>query len=325
MRRVIKRGLTIMCVMAMAITVIVPTMAPAKVSAATKKAPAKVTLQGGESYLMGALEYKNEEKAIYLNVDSSKHYDGIDFYRKKTTDKKFKKIKVKRMSVAESEYIRTKGKLRIYRDKNVQLGTKYVYKVKPYNKIKGKKVYGKFSNKCKLALKNWVGKYTVESLTPAGKVSEIILKITSDKYNGKTEITCTPNTYVMHSIVEDGMRDEVENYVENEHYVISEISNDGKEWRSNYSRKWDLYGGDTIYIKLEFINAIVDWKNDPTSITGGPEYTAALQDGVEGDEELTEYNYMPGFIYINGYGVRSNVTSFTKNALRVFHATGYFD
>jgi hypothetical protein len=101
---------------------------------------------------------------------------GYIIYRKKVGEKKYKKVKLKKL--AEGEYV----------DKKVAAGSYYKYKVKSYLKIGTKTYYSKMSAAFTGNTIRYVGKYKVKMMTQKGiDTSTLSFKVVSkNKYNGST-------------------------------------------------------------------------------------------------------------------------------------------
>lgn len=123
--------------------------------------------------------YTNSTKSIYLYHQS---YTGVEptsviLYRKAQGESKYKKIKFTTV-----EKIRNLAGT--IKDTSVSPGKTYYYIIKTTKKYKGKKYYSKSSKAIRIPVVNVRGKFNVSAIPVSGNPNEIIVKFTSDRFNG---------------------------------------------------------------------------------------------------------------------------------------------
>lgn len=183
-------------------------------------------------------------EAIYLDalVDNGMDPTGFLIYRSDGTSG-FKRI-------AKVEPTKYKGYIE-YTDKKVTAGATYKYRVRAYKKIGKTTLLGKYSDELFRSATNQSGKYKVQSLTePNQTVSDIVLGITSDKYNGETvfshNLDCLITKYYCDETDETDLPE----------LRIAKYSYDNKEWRdlTEEGEEVVLKAGETLYLMLEGVN-----------------------------------------------------------------------
>lgn len=123
--------------------------------------------------------YSNSLKCIYLYHQS---YSGVDptsviLYRKAKGDSKYKKV---RFTTVE----KIRNLAGTIKDTTVTPGKIYYYKIKTKKKYKGKTYYSQRSKAIRIPAVNVKGRFAVSAIPVSEDPNEIIVKFTSDKYNG---------------------------------------------------------------------------------------------------------------------------------------------
>ncbi len=165
---------------------------------------------------------------------------AFEIYRKDEAAKKYKKIKTVKVKSGcyRFEYV----------DKKVTKGKNYSYKVRAYKKIKGKKIYGKYSRPEKATAINTDATYAVENFTKEnGKTKSIVVGLTSNEGNADTIFTFNPEySNISYSYWENENSDS-----EQVDLVPVKYSFDNENWNPFPDKGVKLSEHQTIYIMLE--------------------------------------------------------------------------
>lgn len=176
--------------------------------------------------------YTNSKNCLFLFYQK---YYGADpssyvVYRKAKGEQSYKKIKVK---------IVEKGKdTSVFKDTTVKPGTTYYYAIKTRKKTNGKYRYSKYSNIIRIPAVNFNGTFKLEVFRDETMTDEIVVKMTSDQFNGALTFR--------RWIVEDGSASE-----DLDDRTLYAYSNDGKIWTRYTSGTFKLYAGGTIFLKFK--------------------------------------------------------------------------
>lgn len=173
-------------------------------------------------------DYSNSISRIYLYHQS---YSGTDptsviLYRKAKGESEYKKVKFTTV-----EKIRNQAGM--IKDTTVKPGKIYYYKIQTKKNYKGKSYYSKKSKTLRIPVVNVTGRFDVTAIPVSGDLNEIIVKFTSDKYNGTLTLS-QPET-------SEGEEDDIR--------ALS-YSYDNVIWESMTDNKAVLKPGKTIYIKF---------------------------------------------------------------------------
>lgn len=178
------------------------------------------------------------ECQTYYGIDPT----AFEIYRREKGTKKYKKIKTVKVKdgCCQFEYV----------DKKVTKGKTYFYKVRAYKKIKGKKLYGKYSKPEKITAINTEATYTVQNDTKEnGKTKSIVVGLTSNEGNADTIFSFNPKSeynYIDYCYWEDEYSDST--IVE---LVPVKYSYDNVNWNSFPDKGVKLSEYQTVYIMLE--------------------------------------------------------------------------
>lgn len=169
---------------------------------------------------------------------------GYEIYRKKHGESKYVKI----------AKIGKKGFP--YKDKKVSPGQLYDYKLRAYGKVKKKKMYSPWSDVMTRGAVNQTGGFSSEVVSAAP--DELVLKLTSDKYNGILQLAYNDLSFAGD---QTGSGDDV--LLEDWEYpavIIAASSKDNINWTDVSSKKpVTLAGGASIYLKLKRYIVDVDF------------------------------------------------------------------
>ena len=172
--------------------------------------------------------YTNSISCIYLYHQS---YSGADptsviLYRKAKGESKYKKVKFTTIEKINN----LAGTIK---DTTVSPGKIYYYKIKTKKKFKGKTYYSQKSKAIRIPAVNVTGKFDISAIPVSGDPNEIIVKFTSDKYNGTLTLSQSKSS----EETEKDMR-------------ALGYSYDNAVWKSMTDSKAVLEPGKTIYIKF---------------------------------------------------------------------------
>ena len=172
---------------------------------------------------------------------------GYEIYRKKHGDSKYVKIA-------------TIGKKGFpYKDKKVSPGQVYDYRIRAYGKIKKKKKYSSWSDVLTRGAVNQSGGFRSEVISAV--TDELVLKLTSDKYNGVLQLS-----YDGLSFASDNNNSEDGASLEDWEYpgvIITASSKDNSKWTDVSPKKpVTLAGGDTVYLKVKKNKVDVDFTKE---------------------------------------------------------------
>lgn len=182
---------------------------------------------------------KVKPTAIPLTVqlyNHSLHPSGVELYRK-TGGNKYKKIKT--MNLKKNQYTLK------YTDRNVKKGKTYYYKLRYYNVVKGRKVYSEYSRPLKLSAVNYIGDYTMKTLTKGDQqVNSLEFGLTSNKGNGTMTFKSGSGEY-SYCYTEKNSGD----YITMD-MSLTAYSFDNKNWVTDFD-KVSLKEGKTIYLRFQ--------------------------------------------------------------------------
>lgn len=165
------------------------------------------------------------------------HPSGVELYRK-TGGNKYKKIKT--INVKKNQYTLK------YTDRNVKKGKTYYYKLRYYKVVKGKKVYSEYSQPLKLSAVNYIGDYTMKTLTKGDQqVNSLEFSLTSNKGNGTITFKSGSRDYYSYSYTEKNSGD----YITMD-MSLTAYSFDNKNWVTDFD-KVKLKEGKTIYLRFQ--------------------------------------------------------------------------
>ena len=168
---------------------------------------------------------------------------GYEIYRRKHGESKFVKI------------ARIGKKGFPYKDKKVSPGQLYDYKLRAYGKVKKKKMYSPWSDVMTRGAVNQSGGFSSQIVSAAP--DELVVKLTSDKYNGILKLDYNELSFAS----DTGSGDD--EYMEDWEYPVVTIaasSKDNINWTEVSSKKpVTLAGGATIYLKLKKYIVDVDF------------------------------------------------------------------
>lgn len=165
---------------------------------------------------------------------------AFEIYRKDGSSKKYNKIKTVKVKNGcyKLEYV----------DRKVTKGETYSYKVRAYKKIKGKKIYGKYSRPERATAINTDANYAVQNYTKEnGKTKSIVIGLTSNEGNADTIFTFNKEySNISYSYWEN-------EYSDNEQVDLVPVkySYDNVNWSSFTDKGVKLLENQTIYIMLE--------------------------------------------------------------------------
>lgn len=190
-------------------------------------------------YEYAQCDAKVKPTAIPLTVqlDSKNlHPSGVELYRK-TGNGKYKKIKT--IKLKKNQYTLK------YTDRNVKKGKTYYYKLRYYKVVKGKKVYSEYSRPLKLCAVNYIGDYTMTTITKGDQqVNSLEFGLTSNKGNGTMTFESGNNGY-SYSYKDQNTGD----YVQMD-MLLTAYSFDNKNWVTDFD-KVKLTEGKTIYLRFQ--------------------------------------------------------------------------
>lgn len=129
-------------------------------------------------------DYTNSVNCIYLYHHS---YSGVDptsviLYRKEKGESKYKTVNFKTVERSSNLAV-------VLKDTTVKPGKIYYYKIKTKKKYKGKNYYSKASNAIRIPAVNVIGKFNASGISVPDNPNEVIIKFTSDKYNGTLSVS----------------------------------------------------------------------------------------------------------------------------------------
>ena len=186
---------------------------------------------------------------------------GFQIYRRKKGEKKYKKIAT----------INKKGFP--YRDKKVEKGATYHYKIRSYGTYKKKRIYSPFSSVLTRSAINQKGRFLSEKISCTQ--DELVLKLDSALYNADLTLGAESLYFRGEEEEEVGL-------------TIKGYSFDNKAWKNiSEDGKITLQGGKAVYLKM-------------TSSNGGADMTKVLS--LYGDNVI--YDRLPCFfgLAIGGEG-----------------------
>lgn len=171
---------------------------------------------------------------------------GYEIYRKKHGTSKFTKI----ASIGKKGFP--------YKDKKVSPGQLYDYKFRAYGKVKKKKLYSRWSEVMTRGAVNQAGLFSSEVISASP--DELVLKLTSHKYNGLLQLPYSNLSFVPEEKDSDN---DNELYLEDWEYpvvIIVATSKDNSNWMDVVdNKKVVLAGGDSIYLKFKKYIVDVDF------------------------------------------------------------------
>ena len=195
----------------------------------------------GLAPLWGTYDYcetKTKPTAIPLTVHLEKynlHPSGVELYRKTGSNKY---IKIKTVKPKKNQYTLK------YTDRNVKKGKTYYYKLRYYKVIKGRKVYSEYSQPLKLRAVNYIGDYTMKTLTKGDQqVTSLEFSLTSNKGNGTMTIDAE---FACDYIYEKKDSDEIKEV----ELLLKAYSFDNKKWVTDFDEV-NLKEGQTIYLRFQ--------------------------------------------------------------------------
>lgn len=164
------------------------------------------------------------------------HPSGVELYRK-TGGNKYTKIKT--INLKKNQYTLK------YTDRNVKKGNTYYYKFRCYKVVKGKKVYSEYSQPLKLSAVNYIGDYTMKTITKGDQqVKSLEFSLTSNKGNGTMTFKSGSDDYC-YSYTEKNSGD----YITMD-MSLTAYSFDNKNWVTDFD-KVKLKEGKTIYLRFQ--------------------------------------------------------------------------
>ncbi len=120
------------------------------------------------------------------------------------------------------------------KDSSVEPGEIYYYKIKTVRKDDGKEYCSKQSDYVRIPAVNFTGEYTVSKQPVSGDPDKVIVKLKSDRYNGRLKISRI-----------DPDSDDEENAVQ-----VIDFSFDNESWRSMKDQDAVISPGDTVFIQF---------------------------------------------------------------------------
>lgn len=206
-------------------------------------------------------------KRIDLRVTWEESYlnpEGFEVYRRPAGGvyKKIGSVEVP-SNIKYDEYNEFDGIL--YKDRNVESGKTYFYKVRLYAHLDGKKICGPFSLPEKLSAVYRHGRFTAKLYSKrVADADEMIVSVKSNRYNGK--LTMDQESFVLTTA--EGLRelssDDLDSDLEGDYadydieeavkqsriLKIKEYSTDGKIYKPYVKSKVKITGGKRVYFKL---------------------------------------------------------------------------
>ncbi|MBQ9016233.1 MAG: hypothetical protein IJ109_08995 [Firmicutes bacterium] len=170
--------------------------------------------------------------------------DGVEFYRKAKGESDYQKIKV--LDAEKGRF--DQGKT--YEDASVTPGEIYSYKVRTYKRFLGflwKTDYSSFSEEVEIPACNFAGKYEVKAISAPGAVSEFVVQVTSDEYNGILTLKSLQEEAapVYSAADEDQTCDE-------QAVTLSGYSLNNKDWAKIPEAGLEILAGQSCYLKFTF-------------------------------------------------------------------------
>lgn len=175
-------------------------------------------------------------KAIPLAFAQSEGMEptAYEIYRG-TGNKSFKKLVTLKSRKMSGEYT----------DKSVSSGKTYYYRIRAYRTMKGKRYYGDYSSVMKLAAVRRVGQYAAAIVPTEEEASSFVLRLTSNKENGKTVFKKNQFQSVRYHYLDSENKKSVFLQMK-----AVEYSTDNMNWQK-LPGQVVLPAGQTIYFKLE--------------------------------------------------------------------------
>ena len=194
---------------------------------------------------------------------------GYEIYRRKKGEKSFKKIATI-----------TKKSTTTYKDKKVEAGVAYQYRMRAFGKVKGKKKYSPYTEVMTRSAVYLKGTYSSEVISR--DKDKLVMKIDSKLYNGDLDLTGKSLDLCGTASDPDADEDGFIGII-----CPTSYSEDGKNWTAlGENDKVVLEGGKTIYLTFEGKNGL------------------DLTKGSSVKSDSMTYNHLPSFwdIIIGGSG-----------------------
>ncbi|SDB20450.1 hypothetical protein [Eubacterium oxidoreducens] len=162
---------------------------------------------------------------LYFQVYYGVEPTSVILYRRAEDEEEYQKIDFETIE----EICEGSGEIK---DSSVEPGVIYYYKIKTVRKDDGKEYYSKKSDYVRIPAVNWKGEYTVSKELVSADPDKVIIKLKSDKYNGRLTI----------SQMEFDSDDAVQ---------IVAYSFDHEVWKSMKDQELVISPGDTVFLQFE--------------------------------------------------------------------------
>ena len=167
----------------------------------------------------------------FYNYEDGLPAEGFEIYRREDDSEDWTLLATPDISTTE------------YDDKNIEAGKTYSYRFRSYGTYNGETLYSPYSEELSLSAVNQSGTYS-SSLIKQTK-STVILKLTSDQYNGDLSL----NSRYSVGIGEDMAQfDDYEDIP----LKIAAVSTDGETWvKTDKNEEIVIKGGESLYLRLK--------------------------------------------------------------------------
>ena len=201
-------------------------------------------------YSTGGGYCESTKDYIQLNITflSEIQPSGFEIYRAKKKKGTYQRIKIVKEITKYCDPYRKDGKIywkSSYKDEHVELFEVYYYKIRAFVKVGNKKIYSSFLFAGKGICSNNIGKYKCKIIKTTK--NKLILKLTSDKKNGKMEIGDDGRRYALLVGKKGSDGEQTERKM-----LCKKISRDGKKWYSFNKKRLKIMNNQSVYLLYEY-------------------------------------------------------------------------
>ena len=199
---------------------------------------------------LGYCENTKDYIQLDMSLEGEIQPSGFEIYRAKKKKGTYQRIKIVKEITKNVYYHGYQHEEKIYwkasyKDERVKLFDIYYYKVRAFVKVGNKKIYSLFSFVEKGVCSNNIGKYKCKIIKTTK--NKLILKLTSDKKNGKMEIGDDGRRYALLVGKKGSDGEQTERKM-----LCEKISRDGKKWHPFNKKRIKIMNNQSVYLWYEY-------------------------------------------------------------------------